>query len=234
MLIRRLIVIALLTGNIFGQVKVSKPKMISKFYKGDSYEAFDNALTKVAGHIQNGDKLIIRLCTREKFPEALALSAGRPATTILRNAKNYDINFDDIYFATYSKCAFSGNRTPAPVEFWLVPMNSMLESDSKIPATNLKINEYRYSDDLNQFKKDLRSFNRYLSENPAAHGYLLGYSRSTRAKKLMKNIEFAKLYLRNAGLSDRFKIFLQQWSGIEDNDVDLGFPYLLEIEITPQ
>lgn len=229
---RKYLAVLLLTAMIgHAQSPYSQPKMVAKFYKGDSSEAFHNALNAVVANLAQGDNAVFRICSKLEPVEAFATAAGRPIT-ILRDIKHYRLALNDLYFATFSGCGFASSSVPGPVEFWAVPRNTHLETDTIIAANRLSFMEFSDPANIKEFTQNIASFKKHLQEHPHAFGFILTYSLGKRNKKLNTNLQRAERILGKPGSALKYKSFRQTWDGIEDSYISLDYPYLLIVELS--
>lgn len=219
---------------VFMQVPQNSTKfrMLAKFYKGDVIEALNNVSATIEGvATEHEGNFVVVICSSRPLKDAIATSSGKPYL-LLQILPNYHFSVDKLFFATRSNCTDSVESIPPAVEFWYVQDLSKFESDNILKATDIKIIEYQYPENHKQFLNNLSKFRNDLKNNPNLQGYILGYYLNSPSSQLRKNIKMSNSYLNKSRVGKmEIKAFIQFWSGIEDDALNLDYPFFLAIDV---
>lgn len=210
-------------------------KLVRTFYKGDFLHANNEAALDIKEYSTVlGDKVAVRICSREPMPLALAIASGRPFL-LASTLSGYGYSPNDILFLRYSKCP---NFDPkiAITEYWSIPKGSKLPPAIEVlKSTQVKPEEYITQGDNKEaaFNDNLLKLARNLQQIQNSYGIVAGYYHKKPSYKLKQKLQKAQFFLSKQGIpSDRYFVRLLPWTGLIDaQDPEPIYPALISITI---
>ncbi|CAN5271200.1 hypothetical protein BH20ACI1_BH20ACI1_29410 [soil metagenome] len=217
-------VIAVLIIILFGFSSVlaqelNKPELLGTWIYGEDWlEFMYSRMSKVEYYLkeQRDGKLVARICSKDKFPEAFITSTGFAYTLDRDYMAFFDIPIEKVDFAVSSNCA--GNSKKAFEEYWYVPENQEIEYEEKISAGKVFVKRFLVSDYdkkseeiKKEFAGNIADFVQILKDNPTAKGFIIKFSKKKshkeKLKKVMQRLKEEKIDLDRIKFTENQRIY---------------------------
>lgn len=204
---------------------------------GSGGDAIMEATLDLTRHTAQPAEAVVRVCSREPMPLALALAAMSPFKVAKWMHEVYNYPLEHVVFSRAEDCLGS-NRGVAAAELWAVPkgatppasVESIRSSQARLEPVGTKdlspkgVQRYRAA------AQDLAA---KLKAKPGAVGIVLGYYYRQPTPSMERKLREVRKVLETSRLAqDRYYVRLAEWTGeYGDDDPEPKYPSMLIVEV---
>ena len=192
MLVNRIIFLLLLIcfSNSLQAQDLSKPILVGTWSGGEDFGEFIWHRTEALSYYLKQDptgRIVIRLCSKDRLPLALASSNGF-AFTFPTTASTQGLSLKNIYLTTYAGCARRAE------EYWFVPKDGRIDHGEIISAESVTTKRW-ISSYYKEFQGQIRQFINEHKLNPQPSGFIIRNIgiRDSKFRYALKIIRGAKI-----------------------------------------
>lgn len=234
-----MVVLMISSSGLLLEQKNTRPqaRLVRTFYKGDFiHAAGDAAIALIAFANKPGDKIAVRVCSKEPIPLALAIASGRPFYLASLLVENYNYAPENILFQRSDEC--SDNPLLATTEFWAIPKGAPLPCALEtIKSSEVSAEEYWPQQGIDRlgisFEQLLNKQIEQLRAEETAIAVVIGYYLKKPSPRLKMNLAKAGRAIAKSGLTKK-KYFIRSlpWTGmIDTTDREPVFPTIIIIKM---